>query len=46
MHEYFAVEWHVVWTIVDRQMPELIAYTTEMLCVEFPGLVEGLRGSA
>lgn len=46
VHEYFAVEWHVVWTIVDRQMPELIAYATEMLCAEYPDLVEGLRGSA
>jgi uncharacterized protein with HEPN domain len=42
VHEYFAVEWQVVWQIVERQLPELIAYGIAMLRAEYPELVEGL----
>lgn len=42
VHEYFAVEWQVVWQIVDNQLPGLIAYAIEILRAEHPEVVAGL----
>jgi uncharacterized protein with HEPN domain len=42
VHEYFSVEWHVVWQIVDRQLPELIDYAIGILRAEHPEVVAGL----
>ncbi|HEV7653946.1 MAG TPA: DUF86 domain-containing protein [Mycobacteriales bacterium] len=42
VHEYFAVEWQVVWQIVDRQLPALIDYGLAILRTEYPELVAGL----
>jgi uncharacterized protein with HEPN domain len=36
MHEYFAVEWHVVWRIAEHRMPELIDHVEGILRAEFP----------
>jgi uncharacterized protein with HEPN domain len=42
VHEYFAVEWQVVWQIVERQLPDLIDYGLTILRSEYPDLVAGL----
>jgi uncharacterized protein with HEPN domain len=36
VHEYFAVEWHVVWRVASRQVPELEANVTGILRTEYP----------
>jgi uncharacterized protein with HEPN domain len=42
VHEYFAVDWVVVWQIVERQLPELIEYAIGILWTEHPEVVAGL----
>jgi uncharacterized protein with HEPN domain len=42
VHEYFAVDWVVVWQIVERQLPELIEYAIGILRAEHPDVVAGL----
>lgn len=42
VHEYFSVEWQIVWQIVDQQLPELIEYAIGILRVEHPEVVAGL----
>ena len=36
VHEYFAVEWHVVWRVARRQVPELEADIMAILRAEYP----------
>jgi uncharacterized protein with HEPN domain len=44
VHEYFAVEWHVVWRIVAQQLPSLLEYALGMLRAEHPELVASVGG--
>lgn len=44
VHEYFAVEWHVVWRIVVDQLPGLIEYSIGILRAEHPELVAEVSG--
>jgi uncharacterized protein with HEPN domain len=36
VHEYFAVEWHVVWRIAEYRLPELIDYVVKIMQAEYP----------
>jgi uncharacterized protein with HEPN domain len=36
VHEYFAVEWHVVWRIAEHQLPALSDHVKGILRAEFP----------
>ena len=44
VHEYFAVEWHVVWRVASRQVPELEADVLAMLSAEYPDVAALLEG--
>jgi uncharacterized protein with HEPN domain len=36
VHEYFAVEWNVVWRIAVHRLPELADYVITILTAEYP----------
>ena len=36
VHEYFAVEWHVVWRIAEYRLPELVDYVVKIMQAEYP----------
>ena len=42
VHEYFAVEWNVVWRIAERRLPELVDYVVKILQAEYPETAERL----
>jgi uncharacterized protein with HEPN domain len=42
VHEYFAVEWHVVWRVASRQVPELEAEVVRILETEYPDVAARL----
>jgi len=42
VHEYFAVEWHVVWRVARRQVPELEANVMAILRAEYPTIAARL----
>jgi uncharacterized protein with HEPN domain len=43
VHEYFAVEWHVVWRIANRGLPELNDQAQQILRAEFPDVAARLE---
>jgi len=43
VHEYFAVEWHVVWRVAHRQVPELAADVMAILRAEYPAVAARLE---
>jgi uncharacterized protein with HEPN domain len=43
VHEYFAVEWHVVWRVARRQVPELEADVVAILRDEYPEVAARLE---
>ncbi len=45
VHEYFAVEWNIVWAIAHRDVPTLEKQVFSILAVEYPNLAAPLERS-
>lgn len=45
VHDYFAVEWPLVWAIATRDVPELGRQVRAILAADYPLVLESLDGS-
>jgi uncharacterized protein with HEPN domain len=44
VHDYFAVEWPLVWAIARREVPELRRQVRAILAADYPLVLKSLDG--